>query len=1204
VHNSYGSARVDNDLLKGTQSAPTTTGAGTSGSIKKIETSDQNDLIEKAKIAAATELLFSSRRLRDYGIRDQAALIEIAKTAAARDGKDTSKFIKNYGITDQAALIEIAKIAAAKDARGTSQFIRNYGIKDQAALIEIAKIAATDPFRSDISVHIRKYRIKDQAALIEIAKIAAETSPYYTSRDIRNYGIKDESALIEIAKIAATVHGGFTSRYIRNYRIKDQAALIEIANIVASSSRVGACEYIRNYRIKDQAALIEIAKIDAIKHPYFASRFFRNYRIKDQEAVIEIAKITAAHDVDSTTAHIRNYGIKDQAALIEIAKIASAKGTWCRYSPAELIRNYGIKDQEALIEIAKVDATKHPYTTSKFFRNYGIKDQAAVIEIAMIAAADDGGGTSAHIQNYEIKDQAVLIEIAKIAAAKNSRDTSQFIRNYGITDQATLIKIAKIAVARDGAGTSEFIRNYGIKDQKDLVEIAKIAAANDGHGTSKFIQNYGITDQATLIEIAKIAAARDGAGTSKFIGSYGITDQASLIEIAKLAANQDGFRLSEHIYWFFIADQSALIEIARIALGNNFESIQHISNYRLPKHVLSSQVLTPILTAKVYAEEFRGSLLRIFKKASQNGEGLTNTPADWSTREPKEKANYLAEWFSALYKEHTGREIDVASTLEVQSEDVVYDALAGTIAYWDHVDVERFGSRARATLATLSGYDSIPAGSLSPNACRELWGVLVTARETLGKDLATRIPVNFSANKAQALRIVTLATALKGLGGELPTFNEQIDTTEKFQVAEKILTERVTEAFRTCLSIGAADDTRAVVKLWERWGGDLTPFAVLAGRYRSNAHWNRELPVLSEIAKRCLDDSFHQWRYRREDQQLSMLSDEQLHGWRNNPCLISPITAATHDKESAAASQLANIKNIFTTNLLLHVPQEIAESVRMAPLTGEEAENLLGLSDRNFSKRTLEEGIKLIAYSLESNDKEKIRKAMTLINGAKVKFLESLPEEKRKQVADDLKSLHAATKGAQVAEGAEYCVISVVTDDPKLLLMTGDLVQAASCQNYRNGSHIFTLPGYVVDGNIKLALSYVVKKGVLDNMGVKDYSNLVFDPATQSLSVRGEDKRLPLGYAMRREVLRVGAAGEDAVCLIERPYLQPHGIGAQIEQHQREVVAAHLKASGIRLARKGEEVHCPPSRNPGGVYSDMGGGAKSGAYTVTATNQS
>jgi hypothetical protein len=201
-------------------------------------------------------------------------------------------------------------------------------------------------------------------------------------------------------------------------------------------------------------------------------------------------------------------------------------------------------------------------------------------------------------------------------------------------------------------------------------------------------------------------------------------------------------------------------------------------------------------------------------------------------------------------------------------------------------------------------------------------------------------------------------------------------------------------------------------------------------------------------------------------------------------------------------------------------------------------------------------------------------------------------------VSEDLKSLNDATKRVQVVAGSEYCVVSVITDDPKLLLMTGDLVQAASCQNFRSGSHIQTLPGYVIDGNIKLALTYVVRKGTIDRLGVTDYESLTFDPATQTLSAPGGDKQIKLGYAMRREVLRVGASHGEAVCVIERPYLQTHAISDQIASHQRGLVAAHLKGSGVRVPMHSEYVTCPASRNPGGVYSDKGGGVKQGEYTV------
>lgn len=828
------------------------------------------------------------------------------------------------------------------------------------------------------------------------------------------------------------------------------------------------------------------------------------------------------------------------------------------------------------MESAKALALADPKKLGQTINQLGITNQSALVEIALIVASHDSGLISHYIQNFGITDEIALARIAVTAATRNGESLSQLIKNYRISDPLLLAEVAETAATRFGWGTSKFIQNFGITDQAALVRIAKAAAAHNGMGTSRFISRYGITDKAELARIAKIAATHDGVGTSYSIESYGITNQADLIEIAKLSVSQ------------------SLI------------AIRFLTNYPLSETVLSAKVLGPVLSEITSGRDkerhftnLRNSLAKICSD-NYHRDLMRISCESWDRLEPNQRLAAVTEWFSDLHKKHTKRDLPLSGNLEVQAEEVIFDALSATIISWDTANVQRYGTRARASLAAFSGYDSLPIGELSTTACREMWGILITARTTIGPELASTVPVDLGGNRSQALKVLTLATALKGLGGELPTFSEPINTTERFQAAEKLLTERVAREFERCLSLDTSGSTSAVARLWDQWGGDLMPFTVLAGRYRSNKHWNHELPVVSEIAKRCLDGSFHEWRYRRDDTQLSMLSEHQLLGWTRNPVRISRISADAGREGNHEATQLENLANIFSTNLLHNLPADLALTISALPMERGEAETLLALDERSFNKRNIHDAVRLISYALSTKDMEKIRKAVALTNGAKANLLRDLPEADKKQLSADLKSMNDATKKSRAPERGQYCVVSVITDHPKLLLMTGDLVHAASCQNYRSGSQIQTLPGYVIDGNIKLALSYVVKAGVLDQLGVSDYATLTFDPATQSLRAPGGHKPLPLGYAMRREILRVGSVDGEAVCVTERPYVQTHALGNEIANHHRELVAAHLKASEIRTARDNEIVECPASRNPSGVYTDKGGGAQRGTYAVKA----
>jgi hypothetical protein len=228
--------------------------------------------------------------------------------------------------------------------------------------------------------------------------------------------------------------------------------------------------------------------------------------------------------------------------------------------------------------------------------------------------------------------------------------------------------------------------------------------------------------------------------------------------------------------------------------------------------------------------------------------------------------------------------------------------------------------------------------------------------------------------------------------------------------------------------------------------------------------------------------------------------------------------------------------------------------------------------------------MKLLQHTVESHNYAHISLAAKRINGAKERLLNGVDQEYRAELSEDFKSLHNLTNRSAATQGNQYYIVSVITDHPKLLLMLGDLVQVGSCQNYRSGLHINTLPDYAIDGNVKLALSYVVKASVYDNVVGAD-ANVEFDPATQSLVIQGREARLSLGYALRREVLRLGAYWQKqscienkAACAIEQPDAQNHVLSDAILSQQRALIKDYLNACDIYLETQRHLLSFPTSR--------------------------
>ncbi len=858
----------------------------------------------------------------------------------------------------------------------------------------------------------------------------------------------------------------------------------------------------------------------------------------------------------------------------------------------EHIKDCGITDQSVLTELAKkiiTTANQIPYENHGYINlvkslasnitSVGIKDQDARKEIFLTAWRFHRSG---HVPT--------MVHLARC------------VRDFAIEPEAARVEIAK-EVIKTSQGSAFDIKDFDIEDLSARRIIGRAIAEIN---LDRFVPNeYGITERSELVEIAKLRAKLIRCDDD--LNDYGIDDPQLLGELAQIRVAHHPLQIASHISYYCISDPATVRQLYRTAISKDFivafcttretlyaQPRREAFSLYLKEKMCSSE---PYGTTQVLASAFRELMSSPFWHPEQRKHVFGDV--DFDNSEPHEIAKLFIEWFREEF-DSEGLLTDelLPANLEVQSEEVIWTALAAMIVCWDRADVARYGRRDRASLAMVSGFESIPTEKLSPNSSRELWGVLSTALGIIGADVAAKVPVDLAANRAQALRVMTLAIGLKGSGGELPLFSETIATKEEYQRAEEILTEQLTAAFRKLLSISNIGDKDAVAQLWDTWGGDLSPFTVLAGRFNPRESWRGELPVLSEIAKRCLDGSFDDWRYRRDDEQLAFLSDKQLRGWRTNRVQITGVTAGKGGETASEEAQVQNAQRIFETNILMHIPEEVAGEVRLKGLSKDEAGAMHKLEDKEFGRQGLAAVVRLLQFHLAKGELDIVREVAGRMRSLANTLFEGTPEDVKKQLLRDLSDLKDATKRVKVQAGSEYCVVSVITDHPKLLLMTGDLVQASSCQNYRTGEWIQTLPGYVIDGNIKLALSYVVKREVVERLST-DFSQIEFDPSTQSLRLAGSlGDGIRLGYAMRREVLRLGEANKEAVCVIEPPYLQNHAISVAIAEQQRAIVAEHLNVSQVRSARKGDDVKCPASRNPGGVYSDCARGVKRGKYTV------
>ena len=1092
------------------------------------------------------------------------------------------RFVHKSKITDQASLLKIATFAAQQNPLALASAVRYLAIESAAARLEIAKIAVTHA-DCDLSHLISNFDLLDEKARIRLAKAAAKSEYQPVSRCLAHYQIQDEAALIAIAKLAAVSDPLGLVKHIQFYQIQDQSSLIEIAKVAALSASGHVSKFIQNFGISDESARIEIAMIAAKTNGSELAGKIQNYGIRDHKARVKIAKIAAANAFNLFAESIGNFAIPDEADRIAVAKIAAGK---VHSDTIQNIYQYNISDRRAIYAIAKIAATANGEYFSECFNKSIADKKAAVLRLATLAAASDGGGTARHFDNYGITNEGDRVKIAWIAVqSKNVRGFSESLYKFEISSQETCVALLKEAASRgDETGCVYLGKDQSTDiDQESLVEIVKLIASNNSVAVSNNIGNLRIKKEADRIEIAKIAAANLAPDKTMLVGKYKIKDPNANAEIARIAITANP-RMFLELDSFYIDSE----DVYRLVIGPLLRTSLTSLTENQGKSVVSEQ-LRILRLLRVLASTDSFYLCRV------DPEFVCDQDL-WRQKDPHERLEQVVQSLVRLDPRFDARLLSYKSEEKLQAEDIVFHALAATIVAWDISP--NTVNKSREGLAVVSGLANLTRKPLSPNSARLLYGTLLSAVEMLGEAPGTVIKFDDAAwsDREQCLRLVLAAATLKALGGSV---EKEATPLDRKAVGEKLQEYKVQvgAAFSNLLGVGNGN---LAIELAERWG-DLLPFTVLAARFRSVPNWRKELPVLSEIATHVLDDSFVRWKYSRD--QLRFLTPKSLAGWQKNPFTFEQyrVTSST-----TQVDRVAKAKEIFEHNLLRHLPLEVART--LDPVSPSDLETVAALDDALLAKfpRSFAEGVSFIKTALDSGAENQLRLICKSVNMRKKALLGDLKlsGDIRTQLAEDLSALSKALEITKVSAATEYIIFSTITDDPKLLLTVGDLVDTSSCQNFRSGSHIDALPGYVMDGNIKVALSYAFTKNQLDHILGNSFKDeefvIAFDAPRQTLVFTGKSSGTTVPFelpkAVHRRILRLGHSEDTgaAMLLTEIAYVQSHGIQSIISEKVAALINSFMKESGIKPAAG--TVKFPGSRNPGGVYSDFGGGSMIGEY--------
>jgi hypothetical protein len=458
---------------------------------------------------------------------------------------------------------------------------------------------------------------------------------------------------------------------------------------------------------------------------------------------------------------------------------------------------------------------------------------------------------------------------------------------------------------------------------------------------------------------------------------------------------------------------------------------------------------------------------------------------------------------------------------------------------------------------------------------------------------------------------------------ELKALSQRLDT-KVAQAAQKV--------FKTPELNFNKENLEALQKKW----GDINSIYRLLGRFKENPSWNSEIPALGRYLKAVLDGKFVEHKFdglggeeAKAAKQLAILkTPEAQKAWREER---SGVRIAADDKffDQKKATDEAiknNIENMFVVHAgealgskKPNVPYEKTAGALKNILTGPDDFMTAWSTWKNSAENAVykdEASLRLVhaATDILKSQEVSLDQKIQVIN--KLSALGNKNEiELPEQLKDDIKSIVTAQRSSQSQNKGTRISVTLITADPKAMILVGDLVNTGSCQKI-SGCHAETLLGYVKDANVKIilsksliesdfktpaewnrVLSFMANGGALQARWNPLDSSLTLSDAKAGGEKSFEVRTKPFEFFDRRHVLKLGeAVGRTKPGLVrERPYNQP-------TEQQRALESQALEMT-TRLASDLAGVYGQPmtivgSRNPLGVYSDAAGGVKNGEYEI------
>lgn len=1018
----------------------------------------------------------------------------------------------------------------------------------------------------------------------EIAALLLKKVPEDLLASLGTIGIQDNQFAFEVAH--AAVKQQVTSMYYPWWR-SDQKLSARVAKLNLSD---------------DQKLAILTTVLE--KRPHELSVYAQNLKLEAPTLRLKVASLWAGSQAE----HQNERGSPDR--LFPLSK------EW-------------ISDEKLRAHIVKIAVEKAPHLVGLFAKAASLTDPALIHDVARRAASSPGYFDYKALEALGIRDKKSTLEIFESGARANPLLAVSQIKHFRIHDQAAIHRIVLTAADHlhqhhvDRLCFVDEVRQLGIKDRSVLQRIAH-SLGQLGWMDASSLATLGVSTRHEKFAFAAIAALHEGPPTKARLANLGFSEPLDTLRILSYASARHPMAVvmkTKHDYDHLAPAYKRAVY--QTVIGQTPEGMSVLLSTRTfsPQETLSEVVVPALKASQTMWAQDRGIysvkvVENILEGVLSNAQALGITLSDQThDSAPLAKIHYVLRQLEATFPDlhlGSGKSSIEADALSKDAALLVAAAGVATAPFATRDDTDH---RALALVAGLDGLAGEPLGPREHRHVVELLRSIYEGHATRHPNLGSLIDISpdvWRTDFAGSLECVLSRAALYSIEPSLLPERLTIDRSNLTERRRELGTALST-ALASSLDLSADKDAVTLAQTW----GDLTPITVLLGRLsRSHPY---EIPALREVVEQVIHGTFFDYRYDLDRDQLRGFTQTTLEQWRKNPHRLA-LCRAGDSSELSSDRALSGAQQNYA-QVLLHLSQVADVGTIGDACSLEEARSLARFKQEGFATHyrrmekenegsSLQHIIGSIGSLLREGDRENVSLFLRNFATIKARVGANLPLELKQQIFDDLAAISESVRERSVDKSKGYLVFTTLTDDPKLMMTVGDLVNTSSCQNFRTGSVVQTLLGYVMDGNIKASLSFAIAEGNLRNL-FKIPHKQPFDPSRYTSDFdapkllltltdpEGQSHTISLGKAIRRRILRVGQreVDEQPAMFAERPYEILHAVTPQIEAEEAALLHQVEKNCNFRAAVG--NVEFPASSNPAGVYSDHGQGPMLGEYMLT-----